>query len=187
MATAADEKRVILVDNLMKKDLDKDGVLSAIYKIMNCPEPGIGVPCRGVPLPDTLFINNKVITDWVYSDPRRDHQIVTKKKRPGGWRAKDVMEALTSESDGTHKVVAQFLYKKSEGSKGRRQTTMEYLTRQTLEEKLSTQSGQGILQRFVIPKSASNEVMRVIWTPSIVLMERRQNVHSYTDRSINIY
>ena len=36
-------------------------------------------------------------------------------------------------------------------------------------------------------RGINNEVIRVIWTPGLVLMERRQNQHSVTDRSINLY
>jgi len=83
--------------------------------------------------------------------------------------------------------LAQYWYRRDDEKSGSKKVTMEYLTKQSLEELVLQRECTGILQRFVTPKGPQNEVMRVVWTPGVVLMERRQNRHSITDRMINLY
>jgi len=148
---------------------------------------------RGVKLPDTLIINKKVVTEWLYSDPKKEDLMVSRKRGPGGWRAEEVLKALSSPKDGPNKVVAQYWYRQSNSTldertgKKSKAITMEYLTRETLEELLVKREATGILQRYVAPKGEKNEVIRVVWTPGVVLMERRQNRHNHTDRLVNLY
>ena len=62
---------------------------------------------------------------------------------------------------------------------------MEHLTAEELWEFLfhRDHKDDGILQRFVPPRDGLNHVFRVVWSPDIVMMERRQNSTSMHDRS----
>ena len=62
---------------------------------------------------------------------------------------------------------------------------MEHLTAEELWEFLfhRDHKDDGLLQRFVPPRDGLNHVFRVVWSPDIVMMERRQNSTSMHDRS----
>ena len=62
---------------------------------------------------------------------------------------------------------------------------MEHLTAEELWEFLfhRDHKDDGLLQRFVPPRDGLNHVFRVVWSPDIVMMERRQNSTSMHDRN----
>ncbi len=45
----------------------------------------------------------------------------------------------------------------------------------------------GILQKFIEPKGEHNNMIKVIWSPSMCLFERRQNKNSIFDKKLNMY
>ena len=64
---------------------------------------------------------------------------------------------------------------------------MEYLDMDKLTELLTERTETGIIQRFVAPRGKWNETLRVVWTPSVVLMERCRNKSTFKDRTIPLY
>lgn len=191
LAVAGDDKRVILVENIMKKDLERDGVQSALFKILSCHSPVSMEPCH-VLLPDTLLIDKRVVTDWMVSNSSRDNRVSHKMPTKGSsWRAEAVIENFGRKSQDDRDVVAQFLYKRESEDGGvgspKHPTTMEYLDVGKLKELLASRTETGILQKFIPPRGKSNETLRVVWTPSVVLMERCRNKHTFKDRTTSLY
>jgi len=189
LAAAGDEQRVILVENIMKKDLERDGVQSAIYKILCCHSPVSQLPCPNVLLPDTLLVDKRVVTKWMASNAKQEHRVTQKMPKKGlTWKSHDVLEAFAKKVRDKNEVVAQFLYKRDDGELGSsKPATMEYLDMDKLTELLTERTETGIIQRFVAPRGKWNETLRVVWTPSVVLMERCRNKSTFKDRTIPLY
>merc|ERR1712166_1392453 len=189
LAAAGGEQRVILVENIMKKDLERDGVQSAIYKILCCHSPVSQLPCPNVLLPDTLLVDKRVVTKWMVSNGKQQHRVTRKMPKKGlTWKSHDVLEAFAKKVRDKNEVVAQFLYKRDDGEVGSsKPATMEYLDMDKLTELLTERTETGILQRFVAPRGKWNETLRVVWTPSVVMMERCRNKNTFKDRAIPLY
>ena len=63
---------------------------------------------------------------------------------------------------------------------------VQVLDRQGLLAFLANPPERGFLQQFLPPHSHSDEVIGVIWTPSMCLVERRQNVHPFADARVPV-
>lgn len=68
-------------------------------------------------------------------------------------------------------------------------TVIEYLDREALKNFLYNhrKDVNGILQRFIEPKSTRNEIIRGIWSPKLCLLERAENIHELHDRRYGLY
>merc|ERR1712166_1056467 len=144
----------------------------AIYKILCCHSPVSQLPCPNVLLPDTLLVDKRVV-----SNGKQQHRVTQKMPKKGlTWKSHDVLEAFAKKVRDKNEVVAQFLYKRDDGEVGSsKPATMEYLDMDKLTELLTERTETGILQRFVAPRGKWNETLRVVWTPSVVMMERCRN------------
>ena len=45
----------------------------------------------------------------------------------------------------------------------------------------------GILQKFIEPKGTCNMMLRGVWSPKIVLCERRESLRRLTDSNYSLY
>lgn len=69
-------------------------------------------------------------------------------------------------------------------------TTMEYLTRDDLWHVMFNRQRSrpdGILQKFVEPKEDRNNMIRVMWSPKVCLLERRVNNKRLSDTKFDVY
>lgn len=69
-------------------------------------------------------------------------------------------------------------------------TTVEYLTRDDLWHLLFNRQKvrpDGILQKFVEPKEDRNNMIRVLWSPKVCLLERRVNNKRLSDTKLDVY
>lgn len=69
-------------------------------------------------------------------------------------------------------------------------TTIEYLDRAGLQDFLFNRQRvrvDGILQRFVEPKGDHNNMIRVLWSPKVCLLERRINRRKMSDTKYDVY
>lgn len=189
---AGDDSRLILVENIMKKDLERDGVQTALYRILACLDTPSQSSCVNLRLPDTVLIDKKVITHWFNSGTSHDGlpMIVDKPHQKGiQWRAQDVLRSFGKKRKKKNEVIAQFLSRHEDdehvGGTGKH-CSVEYLDFEGLEGLLTRRTVTGILQRFIAPPGKSNEMIRVIWTPSLVLMERCRNNNSFRDKALKV-
>lgn len=67
--------------------------------------------------------------------------------------------------------------------------TVEYFDRKEFQNFLYDrwESNNGILQKFVEPKTTRNEVIRAIWSPKVILLERSVNIHQLHDHRYGLY
>lgn len=79
-------------------------------------------------------------------------------------------------------VVATFIHINVD-NEGVKKSTIEFLDRKALNDFLYKRhkETQGILQRFIEPKSTKNEIIRAIWSPKVCLLERAANIHHLHD------
>lgn len=65
----------------------------------------------------------------------------------------------------------------------------EYLDRAGLADFLYNRekSTNGILQKFIEPKGTSNVLIRGIWSPKVLLLERRENRRKLMDKKHSMY
>ena len=79
-------------------------------------------------------------------------------------------------------VVATFIHINIDGE-GVKKSTIEFFDRKALNDFLYKRhkETQGILQRFIEPKSTKNEIIRSIWSPKVCLLERAANIHHLHD------
>lgn len=69
------------------------------------------------------------------------------------------------------------------------ETIIQYFDREGLQNFLYNHKKgvNGILQRFIEPKSTHNEVIRSIWSPKLCLLERAENIHELHDHRYGMY
>ena len=67
--------------------------------------------------------------------------------------------------------------------------TVEYFDRKEFQSFLYErwETNNGILQKFIEPKTTRNEVIRAIWSPKVILLERSLNVHQLHDHRYGLY
>lgn len=67
--------------------------------------------------------------------------------------------------------------------------TIEYLDSTGLSDFLYNREkvNDGILQKFIDPKGTSNVMIRGIWSPKVLLLERRENRKKLSDFSHSMY
>ena len=67
--------------------------------------------------------------------------------------------------------------------------TLEYLDKKGLADFLYNRekTTNGILQKFVEPKGSSNVLIRGIWSPKVLLLERRENRRKLLDKKHSMY
>lgn len=69
-------------------------------------------------------------------------------------------------------------------------TTIEYMNREELHDFLcnrQTVRPDGILQRFIEPKGDQNNMIRVLWSPKVCLLERRVNKKKLSETKYDVY
>ena len=104
----------------------------------------------------------------------------------------DIFEALSKRTNPASEILSCYLSPKiKEGAEDTAgvQLCVEYLDQASLDSFLFQRKKEecGILQRFVDPKGPHNNVIRAIWSPNMIFLERRENVNRIGDSSYNAY
>ena len=93
------------------------------------------------------------------------------------------LHPLSSQGTSEEEVVAQWMTPTQGG-----EITAEFFNKQTLHDFLTKRKkrGHGVLQKFVPPAGANVATIQAIWTPHLVLVEKRQNTQQLDDNRLDM-
>uniref|UniRef100_A0A7S1HZ55 Uncharacterized protein n=2 Tax=Eutreptiella gymnastica TaxID=73025 RepID=A0A7S1HZ55_9EUGL len=148
------------------------------------------------------YIWKKKVTD-VHSpvDVKIPSTVIYEHDFPKAWyyysKSKEETERRVGKEIDTASIVAEFTKKASGAaardtdivaywltqSGGRGSVAAEFFDKEGLKDFLTKRKkrGHGILQKFVAPSGTNNATIQAIWTPYVVLVEKRQNTLSLDD------
>ena len=162
---------------------DEDGCVTGLVKLLWIKNLHTNMSCTGIDMPDTIFYRYRCPAAWFFT--ASDGQIKRKHKRHVS--NQQIFEAFTTglkKARGCEETIAAIhVAKQSEEDEWPPRTKVEHLTVAELREFLfrRDKTDDGLLQRFVPPLHSQNHTLTVMWSPEIVMMERRLNVESLTD------
>ena len=168
--------------------LGKDGISEELYRLLwTKDELNYGPPMN---IPDTIVYKFGQPVCWYFTSISGK----VKKKNKGNLISAKIEEAFNKQVLG-YDVLAQFISIPSERESestvelDAHANVIEYFDRNALNKFLYTlkKDVNGILQRFVEPKTTKNEIIRAIWSPKVCLLERIENKHQLHDHRYGIY
>ena len=146
-----------------------------------------GKPCPSITLPHTIIYKYGSIAQWIYT--ASDGQL--ERKRKTHLKNDDVYETLCASraSAGARcEVVAQYIkpIPRDDGTRGWK-LQIEYFDKVWLKEFLETRpkDENAILQGFVDPWDEHNTLIRAFWSPTMLHLDRRENLNSLQDTRYN--
>jgi hypothetical protein len=167
--------------------LNKDGISDDLFHLLWSKDEMNFSP--SVNIPDTIIYKYGQPVSWFFT-ASNGH---IKKKNKHNLVSSKIEEAFNHNLMG-YDVLAYFISMPSEHELARGNnlgTTalIEYFDRDGLNRFLYNHKKDvnGILQRFVDPKTTHNEVIRAIWSPKICLLERAENIHQLHDKRYGLY
>lgn len=191
MREAQTLKDLIGVSNA-REGLEGDGVSGYLFDLLWKKDllSSLSVALR---IPDTVLYRFQAPVCWYFTSV--DGTI--KRKTKGNLNNDRVYEEFVRKSSPSG-IVAYYVRTKKpnilsdepEGDKDDQQTTIEYLDVEGLRDFLfNRQHGKedGILQKFVHPKGDNNNMIRVLWSPKICLVDRKVNKRNVNDSRFNMY
>eukprot|EP01012_Entosiphon_sulcatum_P056374 TRINITY_DN80024_c0_g1_i1.p1 TRINITY_DN80024_c0_g1~~TRINITY_DN80024_c0_g1_i1.p1 ORF type:complete len:669 (-),score=91.91 TRINITY_DN80024_c0_g1_i1:17-2023(-) len=137
-------------------------------------------------IPDTVVWENNIPKAWYHFDAKEG--ILRRKVE-----STLIFQAFTKEvADQSTEVVATVLTHVGGASLGEKpQTSAEFLNYHDLNEFLfAKKRGKGccILQQFIPPQNESkNDTLQAIWSPKVMMLNRRQNIHNLNDPKLPLY
>ena len=168
--------------------LGKDGISEELYRLLwTKDELNYGPPMN---IPDTIVYKFGQPVSWYFTSISGK----VKKKNKGNLISAKIEEAFNKQVLG-YDVLAQFISIPSERESestvelDAHANVIEYFDRNALNKFLYTlkKDVNGILQRFVEPKTTKNEIIRAIWSPKVCLLERIENKHQLHDHRYGLY
>lgn len=139
-------------------------------------------------IPDTIIFKYGQPVNWYFT--AQSGRI--KKKNRANLIGARIEEAFTKYILG-YDIIASFIsvpiHSESDGP-DHPTTTIEFLDREGLTKFLynrKKEDSNGILQRFIEPKGVKNELIRAVWSPKLVLLERSENIHQLHDHRYGLY
>ena len=168
--------------------LMKDGVTEDLFKLLWAKDELNFSPMINVP--DTIIYKYGQPVTWYFTSVNGH----VKKKNKSNLISAKIEETFTKHVLG-YDVLAYFISMPSDHeSQGKTsnndfQTIVEYFDRDGLKSFLYNHRKEvnGILQRFIEPKSTHNEMIRGIWSPKLCLLERAENIHALHDARYGLY
>eukprot|EP00736_Rhodelphis_marinus_P011149 Rmarinus@m.7217 len=142
--------------------------------------------CPHVAIPDTVVFKYQQPAYWYFTSAI-DGQV--KMKNKSNLNSAKIYESFTKNS---HKlpsnIIAYYIHNKT-NSEGKAYTTIEYFDKEGLYNFLHLHRGDrnGVLQKFIYPKSERNDLLRVVWSPNVCVLERRVNLRRQTDDRYSMY
>jgi hypothetical protein len=173
-------------DNLSSDTLGKDGISEEFFHLMWLKDELNFGPSLNIP--DTIIVKYGQPTCWYFT---ANNGKVRKKNRQNLMNAR-IEEVFTKNILG-YDVLATFvnIHQDPDPETGVvPPSTVEFLDREGLNKFLYNRPKEisnGILQRFIEPKGTKNELIRAVWSPKVVLLERAENIHHLHDHRYGLY
>eukprot|EP00906_Rhabdomonas_costata_P035982 RCo050520 len=168
--------------------------LHALFNLLLRKETTVGlVDDGGVRIPDTVAFRHGMLVGWYHFDEVL--QDVVKRDRKY-CISEEIYRVFVRGARPKQPCVARLMYR--DGAERERHPddpervpiAVRFLTAKELKEFLGKgyQSYDGILQRFVLPKTETNSVVQVQWSPHTTLVSWRRNLHKlFADRGASVY
>lgn len=168
------------------QSLSKDGISEDLFKLLwSKDELNYG---PSINIPDTIIYKYGTPVSWYFTSTNGK----IKKKLKQNLVSAKIEETFNKHVLG-YDVLALFISMPGESeapqNNGGSQNVIEYLDREALNNFLYNRKKEvnGILQRFIEPKSTRNEIVRAIWSPKVCLLERSENIHQLHDHRYGLY
>jgi hypothetical protein len=163
--------------------LHADGLVTQIYHLLWKQDANLEV-CRGVWIPDTVVYENDLPRS-LFVVQGRGAQVELKRKVGKDLDSKSLVHHFARSVDEGVDVVACYMSKKKEGAEAS-EVTVEFLTAQDVETFINKRQhkGTGVLQRMLMPRGGSVAAYQVIWTPRIVMIEKRVNKNKIQENRV---
>ena len=162
--------------------LFKDGVYEDLFRLLwSRDELNYG---PSINIPDTIIYKYGQPVSWYFTAQNGR----VKKKNKHNLVSANIEEVFNKHVLG-YDVLAYFITTPSSEQDQNNAITIEYLDRQALNDFLykRPKDFNGVLQRFIEPKSTRNETIRAIWSPKVCLLERAENIHQLHDHRYGLY
>jgi hypothetical protein len=189
--------------------LNKDGISDELFKLLWAKDEMNFSP--QINIPDTIIYRYGQPVSW-YFTAMNGH---IKKKNKHNLVSSKIEEVFNNHMMG-YDVIAYFISMPSEADLANREneksaqhhhnhssqapinqnneqnpipTVIEYFDRESLTRFLYNHRKEvnGILQRFLDPKTTHNELIRAVWSPKLCMLERAENIHQLHDKRYGLY
>lgn len=164
--------------SLSRLPLEGDGIVKNLFHFLWSKDELDNGP--RINIPDTVIYEFRQPATWYFTSKSG----TIKKKSRYNLSNIRIEEAFTRNNSMGSDIVAYYLSTNAEGT-----TTIEYFDQASLRDFLYNREKEdnGILQKFVEPKGTRNVMVRVVWSPKILLLERRENRHHLFDTKYSLY
>uniref|UniRef100_A0A6U0L0M8 Uncharacterized protein n=1 Tax=Percolomonas cosmopolitus TaxID=63605 RepID=A0A6U0L0M8_9EUKA len=162
-----------------KHPLEGDGTITKLFHYLWKKNKDLE-SCPLVRTPDTIVYEHNFPNGW-YSFSNNE----LRRKSGKDIETKSIIqefERKAKREGDEHGIVAYYL-SCAENDTGDQLNQVEFFNQEELEDfffKRKTRD-KGILQRFVTPKGPYNFIIQAIWSPHVMMLERRVNIHRITD------
>ena len=173
-------------DDFTGADLLKDGISEEFFRLMWLKDEMNFGPSLNIP--DSIVMKYGQPTSWYFT---ANNGKIRKKNRQNLMNAR-IEEVFTKHILG-YDILATFVnvFVDPDPDTGVvPPSVVEFLDRDGLNQFLYNrpkETSNGILQRFIEPKGTKNELIRAIWSPKVVLLERAANIHHLHDHRYGLY
>ncbi|OQR96594.1 hypothetical protein THRCLA_07236 [Thraustotheca clavata] len=156
--------------------LEGDGLVENLFYYLWCKDEFGGGP--SLLIPDTIVYKFTQPAYWYFTSKSGK----VKKKSKTSLANVQIEKEFCRKLCGID-IVAYYLYMENDTP------TIEYFNVEGLKDFLYNRPKihNGVLQRFIVSKGASNSVIRAVWTPKMCLLERKTNVRRLHDTRYGIY
>ena len=142
-------------------------------------------PCSNVLIPQTVTFRFQQPLGWFFSSVQ-DKQL--KKKHRINATIPNILEDFEKLSGHSSSgIVATFVQTELEGTVP--VSTFRFLDMAELRDLLTRvdRPASGVLQQFIEPAGGRHSIIRATWAPQLLVLERRINKHSVSDRKASVY
>jgi len=168
--------------------LHGEGYIDSIYGYLWSKSLKSQLACPYVSLPHTVIYKHGAIAQWFHT--ANDGQL--ERRRKTYLKSEDVLEMLGANGrlDDPHTVIAQFITPPADDddAKSGIAAKIEYWNYAELCDFLEREPKPtaAILQAFVSPNGPSNHILRAFWSPSMLMLEQRDNKYTLDDTHVTM-
>ncbi|KPA74011.1 hypothetical protein ABB37_09572 [Leptomonas pyrrhocoris] len=163
--------------------LEGDDVVTGLYNILAKRNPKTMKACHGIRIPDTVVFEHNFPRGW-YTTDMKANEVVRKQGKE--LDANTIEQGFTQDLTDSSPIAASYLctteVDSDKGDDGV-STLVEVFNKDTLGAFLARKTKPGgILQKFIMPKSYQNSVIKAVWSPRVCMVQRRTNKYRIFDR-----
>lgn len=167
------------------EEADVDGINENFFNLLwTKDELNFG---PSINIPDTIIFKYGQPVSWYFTTTQGK---IKKKNRSNLLNAR-IEDSFTKNILGYDVIASYVSFPVTESGECNQTSayTVEYFDRKEFQHFLYDrwESNNGILQKFVEPKTTHNEVIRAIWSPKVILLERSVNIHQLHDHRYGLY